>query len=238
MRSTDIDKKPTVVDVYPKKSKNDYNQEVSCSSSLLGKDREENELLTHDWQYQKKESLKKSKSGSDRFNLINSINGTHKKLSNSMNHLTELQNENNLRSDQKSPEVAGEFFLKTRNTSSTSLNNVFNGINATQQNQKMSNNTNNKPKNFASSLQSYFFSGSIHKSKNRHNTNTDSQSSEKDDASKFPLPNAYKKSFIHKGHGNCDLYSGFKFRRSEKTTNEDRLHQEITLAAKDLGNWF
>ncbi|RWS25816.1 hypothetical protein B4U80_13039 [Leptotrombidium deliense] len=232
--SLDLDSKPTIVDVYPKKSKSELNTEVSSSSSILGKDRDENEF-TLDWNLPKKASDRKSKNGSASSSLLNN----HKKLSNSMNHLTELQNENNYNTESKSSEIGSEFFLKRKNNSATSLSNVFSGINHTKQLQKTTGNLNSKSKNFASSLQSYFFSGSIHKSKSRSSsTSNANKSCEKFDLSpKFPLPNACKKNFIHKGHGNCDLYSGFKFRRNEMT-NDQLVHQEITMATKDLGNWF
>ena len=77
---------------------------------------------------------------------------------------------------------------------------------------------NSTGKKIASQLQSYFFSGSISNKKKNENKNDDSKSIKSSSSSnlkkqindlsdKFPLPNAYKKNFILKGHLNCGLYS-------------------------------
>ncbi|XP_074594922.1 multiple wing hairs isoform X2 [Brevipalpus obovatus] len=102
--------------------------------------------------------------------------------------------------------------------------------------------------NFASSLQSYFFSGGSGK----HKSDTNSLRESCESSKSFPLPNVYKKNFISKGHTNCGLYSGSSTptgntgklisqaelsQRSASSVSK-MLHREITLAAQEVGAFY
>lgn len=102
---------------------------------------------------------------------------------------------------------------------------------ATLQHKKERNSTGKK---IASQLQSYFFSGSI-SSKKKQLTNDHKDAPSKvtsnvkkqinDLNEKFPLPNAYKKNFILKGHLNVGLYSS-KEPASNSLSAEPLNHKE------------
>ena len=102
---------------------------------------------------------------------------------------------------------------------------------ATLQHKKERNSTGKK---IASQLQSYFFSGSI-SSKKKTEAKSVADSPPKNGTSnvkktindlneKFPLPNAYKKNFILKGHLNVGLYSNKEQRVESGNLNADPLN--------------
>lgn len=255
--------RPQIVEVYPK-PKEDL---ISCSTSVVGADCEDTELML-DWQYpkiKKTESLhsgsyvQKSSEKSFKSNskVIDSHPGhyykehsrsdqTKRQRSHSTGHLVDHDDTVDAI---KSTENWTQFLLKTKGSSMASLNEltVEDSVKANKRGEKKSfagdsvRHVTTKSKSFASSLQSYLFSGGSHKQKSE----TNSLKGSCDSSKSFPLPNVYKKNFIAKGHGNCGRYSdeGQKTKTSKlpelsSSSVSKMLHREIALAAKEVGAFY
>lgn len=88
-------------------------------------------------------------------------------------------------------------------------------------------------KNFASALQSYFFSGTTSLRKLNKSNSTNKIPDKHDSIKSFPIPRSYKNKFILKGHGNCGLYSG-----AGNNNSVDNLDQNQLYHSNDMKSWI
>lgn len=263
--------RPQIIDVYRKPNKDEM---ISCSTSVVGADCEDTELML-DWQYpkiKKTESLhsesnvqklsEKSYKSNGRSNGHTDGHNNHyhkdhkqfnggRRRSHSTGHLVDDDDDDNERSGLKTSQNWTQFMIRSKVSSVASLNeSIVEDNNAKQskcsrsEKKSINNETNGKSKSFASSLQSYLFSG-----EKKRKSGTSSLKNSFDSCKPFPLPNVYKKNFITKGHANCGLYSGDKkmvhtgegdlssFNSSSSSVSK-MLHREIALAAKEVGAFY
>jgi len=237
-----VDSELTAKEAYTKARKTELS-EKDYSSSTIGQDYENIEIASDPlWFYPDLNS---------QLNETVAHQNNKKPLSHSIGQLNTLVAENDPDKEFQSSESSKQFFFKSRGSSVSSLTepvkvtrleNFFTSrdpspVSFHSQRPPASL---SKSKNFAASLQSYFFGG-LQKSKHRKSEKIFNDGC--DSSRSFPLPTGCKKNFILTGHGNCGLYSGDElennFRKEELSQNMSKLvHREIALAAKELGAWF
>lgn len=250
------DPKPTVVEVYPKKC-----QSVSALdlTEIPMDDGNESDEQICDWNYQMASADSKTtvRTRSERLQLING-NQNQNIVGKHSNSLGELQVHDDYENEVRFADNS-QFLLRSRDSfpeplhnkrslthssslsdmscnsahSNSGLAKLHTGLPSISQGPPVS----SKPKNIASSIQSYFFSGTVSRA---------NKALKAEQQRAFPMASLYKKNFITKGHGNCGLYSGVDDESrqgaddgSPLSQNMSKLvHREIAMAAKDLGAWL
>lgn len=249
--------KPTIIDVYPKKSQSVNAINIAGLDSLHDDDAEDSDERSFDphvdWRnYPLSDNGKEQnitlRTRTERLQRINRQN-LDRAHCNSMGQLHEtddyetscrLTDSNFLLRSRDSFQEPGKPRSLTHSSSMSDMScNSNHSGNYAPSKEERSPPLPAKPKNLASSLQSYFFTGSVSKNNAKHIKSE--MNGTEPQLGNFPVANLYKKSFIATGHTNCGKYSGSDcgYGPDSSPSNMNKLaHREKTFADKDLGAWL